>query len=48
MYVEFLGYLNEIPAADWRAKDFESFRLVESQVPAPIRLRLREEYGDPA
>lgn len=50
MYVEFLGYLNEIPAADWRAKDFESFRLVESQVPAPVRLRLRlrQEYGDPA
>ena len=48
MYVEFLGYLNEIPTAEWRAKDFESFRLIEAQVPEPVRLRLRREYGDPA
>lgn len=48
MYWEFLGYLREVPAAQWRAKDFESLRVIEANLAAGVRDRLRVEAGMPA
>ena len=45
MYSELLGYMREVPGEQWRAKDFESLRVVEAHVSVGARRRLRRDAG---
>jgi len=44
MYYELLGYIDEIPEAEWREQDFVSRRIIEANLPVEVRdaLRLRK------
>lgn len=45
MYAEFLDYEREVPADEWREKDFESLRAIEAHLGEETRQRLRERAG---
>lgn len=44
LYVEFLGYMDEVPQDQWRAKDFESLQLIEAHLDQTTKQALRDQY----
>jgi 2''-aminoglycoside nucleotidyltransferase len=48
IYFEILGYLDEIPQAEWRPKDFESLRIVESMLDDDTKGGLQRTHSEAA
>lgn len=45
IYFEVLGYVRDIPTEQWRAKDFESLRIVEANLPDSVKRGLRHLHS---
>lgn len=45
LYYEILGNIRDIPQENWRAKDYDSLRLVEAHLSEQSRRELRERFA---
>jgi 2''-aminoglycoside nucleotidyltransferase len=48
IYFEILGYIRDIPESQWRPKDFESLRLVETSLDERVRRELQRRHAGTA
>ena len=46
IYFEFLGYMDEIPQRQWRGKDFQSLRLIETHLEEEQKQMLKQLYAN--
>ena len=46
VYFEFLGYMDLVPRAKWREKDFAGLRIVRAHVTPSRQRELRKRYSD--
>lgn len=46
MYLEFLGYANEVSPEKWRGKDFESLRVIEAHLSKEKKLALQTSFAE--
>lgn len=46
LYFEFLGYIQEVPMAQWREKDFYSLQIIEAHLSEERRQSLKQLYAN--
>lgn len=46
LYFEFLGYMQEVPLAQWRDQDFESLRIIEAHLSEDSRQSLKSLHAN--